>query len=57
LIEQVAAAADLEKRKAEAAMCGFGIVATTRVNIAASNGVKFSPAAAFKAVLNPKAQQ
>ncbi len=87
LVEKVAAAADLEKRKAEAAvdavidaviadtragnkisLFGFGTFAPTSraarvgrnpqtgapVNIAASKGVKFSPAAAFKAVLNPK---
>lgn len=87
LVEQVAAAADLEKREAEAAVDAFtaAVVADTRagnkvalfgfgtfaptsraarvgrnpqtgapVNIAASNGVKFSPASAFKAVLNPK---
>lgn len=86
LVEKVATATDLEKRKAEAAVdalvaaviadtragnkvavFGFGTFAPTSraarvgrnpqtgepVKIAASKGVKFSPAAAFKAVLNP----
>jgi DNA-binding protein HU-beta len=86
LVENVAAATDLEKRQAEAAvdaviaaviantragnkvaLFGFGTFAPTSraarvgrnpqtgaaVKIAASKGVKFSPATAFKAVLNP----
>jgi DNA-binding protein HU-beta len=86
LVENVAAATDLEKRQAEAAvdaviaaviadtragnkvaLFGFGTFAPTSraarvgrnpqtgapVKIAASKGVKFSPASAFKAVLNP----
>jgi DNA-binding protein HU-beta len=88
LVDKVARAADVEKRKAEAAVdalvkaivdatrsgervsiFGFGTFSRTAraarvgrnpqtgapVQIAASKGVKFSPASAYKSALNPRA--
>ena len=88
LVDRVASAADVDRRKAEAAVdamvdaviestrsgdrvsiFGFGTFSQTSraartgrnpqtgapVSIAASKGVKFSPASAFKSALNPKA--